>query len=328
MTTRRQFVTTATGAAMAAGWPSWSLAQPSPWPSAKPINYIVPFFAGSTSDVMSRILTKKLSESLRQTLTVDNRTGMGGNLGAAYVAKAEPDGYTLLAGTSGTHAVNVSLYKKLPFHPVRDFEPVALVGSAPSILVVGSDLGINSMAELIALLKRDEKRRHFGSAGAGTSPHLAGELFSETIGIPLTHIPYRGQSGLTDIVSGQVTFKFDQLPSTLPLVQAGRLKALAVTSSRRMQQLPDVPTMAEAGVPNFVIESWHAVYAPKGTPKPIVNRLNAEIAKALSAPDVKSKLADLGMIINGGAPADLAGLMAREIPRWAEVVKRAGATLD
>ena len=328
MTKRRDLLASLGVTALGASLPGLGRAQGAPWPGAKPITYLVPFFPGSTADMIARIVAQKVGESLRQSILVDNRTGMGGNIGVAAGAKAAPDGYTLVSGTSGTHATNVSLYKNLPYDPVKDFEPVSLIGSQTSILTVGTALGVNSVEELVALLKRDEKTRNYGSAGAGTSPHLAGVLFSELVNIPLTHVAYKGQSGMTDVVSGQLTFKFDQLPSTLPLVQAGKIKALAVSSSERMPQLPQVPTLAEAGVKGFDIESWHAVYVPKGTPKAIVERLGAEINKALNAPDVRAKLADLGVKVTGGTPTQLADLMAREIPRWAEIIKKSGAKLD
>ena len=328
MTDRRAFLACLGVAALGTGLPTPSQAQTAPWPTARPITYIVPIFAGSTADLIARIVTQKLSEALHQSFVIDNKAGAGGVIGATAAAKAVPNGYTLLGGTVGTHAINVSLYKNLPYDPVKDFEPVALVGSLPNVLVVGSNLGVNTVAELIALLKKDEKSRNFGSAGAGTSPHLAGELFGQIIGLPLTHIAYKGQPGLLDVAAGRLAFKFDQLSAVLPMMQAGKIKVLAVTSAERISLLPNLPTMIEAGVAGFELSSWHAMYAPKGTPKAIVDRLSTEVAKAVNAPDAKAKLTDLGLVVSASTPAELAALMAREIPRWAEVIKKSGATPD
>jgi tripartite-type tricarboxylate transporter receptor subunit TctC len=315
---------------IAAGFPlaRMALAQTAEWPAAKPITYVVPFTAGGSTDVVGRTLGQKLQEALKQTVIVDNRPGQGGGIGASYAAKAPPDGYTLFGGTISTHAINASLYKNLPYDPVKDFEPVTLVAFLPNVLLVDPHLGVNSVKELIALLKKDEKRRTFASSGAGTSTHLAGELFADLIGVPLTHVAYKGTPpAMVDVSSGQVSFMFDQMTAALPLLQSGKLKLLAVTTAKRIALAPDTPTMIEAGVPGFEMSSWQAVYAPKGTPKPIVRRLNAEIVKALKMPDVREKLAgQLGMEIVGSTPEELAALMQKEIPRWAALVKKSGAS--
>jgi tripartite-type tricarboxylate transporter receptor subunit TctC len=300
------------------------------WPQAKPITYVVPFTAGGSTDVVGRVLADKLQVTLKQHVIVDNKPGQGGGIGAAFVAKSPPDGYTLFGGTISTHAINASLYKNLPYDPVKDFEPVALVAMLPNVLLVDPNLGVNSVAELIALLKKDEKRRTFASSGAGTSTHLAGEMFADLIGVPLAHVPYKGTPpAMVDVSSGQVTFMFDQMTAALPLLQSGKLKLLAVTTAKRIALAPNTPTMVEAGVPGFEMASWQAVYAPKGTPKAVVRRLNAEIVKALKLPDVQAKLHDqLGMEIVGGSPEELAALMATEIPRWAALVKKSGASAN
>ncbi|KLN57323.1 Bug family tripartite tricarboxylate transporter substrate binding protein [Variovorax paradoxus] len=309
--------------------PAAVLAQ-AEWPAAKPITYVVPFTAGGSTDIVGRILSNKLQESLHQSVVVDNKPGQAGGIGAAYVAKAAPDGYTLFGGTISTHAINPSLYKKLPYDAMKDFEPVSLVGRLPNVLIVNSQLGVNSVAELIALLKKDESKRTFASSGAGTSTHLAGEMFADMIGVKLTHVPYKGTPpAMTDVASGLVPFMFDQVTAALPLVKSGRLKLLAVTTGKRIALVPELPTMIESGVPGFEMSSWQAVYAPKGTPKPIVQRLNAEIVKALKQPDVQAKLSgQLAMEIVGSTPEELRDHMAREIPRWAELVKKSGATAD
>lgn len=323
--TRRHLLSIAL--ALTASLPSLASAQA--WPAAKPITYVVPFTAGGTTDVVGRTVTAKLQDSLRQTFIVENRAGSGGSLGSAYAAKQPADGYTLIGGTISTHAINVGLYKNLNYDPVKDFEPVSLIGFLPNVLLVSTELKVNNVAELIALLKKDEKLRTFASSGAGTSTHLAGELLADLIGVQLTHVPYKGTPpAMVDVSTGLVTFMFDQLTAALPLIQAGKMKVLAVTSPKRSAASPNTPTMVEAGVPGFEMFSWQAVYAPKGTSKPIIDRLHDEIAKALKEPDVKDKLNSLGMEIVGSSPAELSALMAKEIPRWAALVKKSGATVN
>jgi tripartite-type tricarboxylate transporter receptor subunit TctC len=310
--------------------PLSAVAQASDWPQAKPITYVVPFTAGGSTDVVGRTIAEKLQVALKQTVVIDNKPGQGGGIGASFVAKAPADGYTLFGGTISTHAINASLYKNLSYDPVKDFEPVALVAFLPNVLLVDPNLGVNSVAELIALLKKDEKKRTFASSGAGTSTHLAGELFADLIGVPLQHIPYKGTPpAMVDVSSGQVTFMFDQMTAALPLLQAGKLKLLAVTTGKRIALAPSTPTMIEAGLPGFEMSSWQAIYAPKGTPKAVVTRLHAEIAKALQMSDVQAKLhGQLGMELVGGTPEELAALMAKEIPRWGALVKKSGATAN
>ncbi len=297
------------------------------WPSAKTITYVVPFTPGGSTDIIGRTLAQKLGESLKQSVIVDNRPGQGGGIGATFVAKAPPDGYTLLGGTISTHAINASLYKNLSYDPVKDFEPVCLVATLPNVLIINPHLGVSTVAELVALLKKDPSKRLFASSGAGTSTHLAGEMFAEMVGVPLTHVPYKGTPpALTDVASGQVPFMFDQMTAALPLAKAGRLKLIAVTTGKRIALAPELPTMVESGIAGFEMTSWQAVYAPKGTPKAIVQRLNAEIVKALKLPDVQAKLeGQLGMNIVASSPEELAAHMAREIPRWAALVKKSGA---
>ena len=311
---------------LAASIPALGSAQ-TPWPQAKPITYVVPFTPGGSTDVIGRTIATKLAESLKQSVVVENKPGTGGGIGATYVAKAPADGYTLMGGTISTHAINASLYKNLPYDPVKDFEPVSLVAFLPNVLLVSTQLGVNSVAELVALLRKDPARRTFASSGAGTSTHLAGELLADLIDLKLTHVPYKGTPpAMMDVSTGQVTFMFDQLTAAQPLIQAGKLKVLAVTTAKRIPVSPNTPTMMEAGVPNFEMFSWQAVYAPKGTPKAIVETLSAEITKALKQADVKERLSGMGMEVVGGSPADLAALMAKEIPRWAELVKKSGAS--
>jgi len=324
---RRHLALTLAAATLAAcGLP----AQAADWPGDKPISYVVPFTVGGSTDVVGRLLAQKLAERLHQNVVVENKPGAAGAIGAAYVAKAPADGYTLFGGTISTHAINASLYKNLRYDPVKDFEPVSLVATLPNVLLVDPNLGVNSVADLIALLKRDPAKRTFASSGPGTSTHLAGELFADTIGVPLTHVPYKGTPpAMVDVSSGAVTFMFDQMTAALPLLQNGKLKLLAVTTPKRIALAPDTPTMEEAGVAGFQMASWQAVYAPKGTPKPIVDRLSKEIGAILKEPDVQEKLGKtMGMELVGSSPEALRDLMASEIPRWAEVVKKSGASVD
>jgi tripartite-type tricarboxylate transporter receptor subunit TctC len=273
---------------------------------------------------------KKLSERLGQPFVVDNKPGAAGAVGAGVVAKAKPDGYTLFGGTISTHAINASLYKNLPYDPVKDFEPVCLVAMLPNVLIVDPKLGVNSVADLVALLKRDPSKRNFASSGAGTSTHLAGEMFADLIGVKLDHIPYKGTPpAMIDVSSGQVTFMFDQMTAAASLVAAGKLKLLAVTTGKRIALAPQLPTMIESGIAGFEMSSWQAVYAPKNTPKAIVNKLNAEIVAILALPDVKDKLqTQLGMEIVASSPEQLAAHMAKEIPRWGALVQKSGAKAD
>lgn len=299
------------------------------WPN-KTITYIVPFTPGGSTDVIGRTISQKLTDVLHQPVIVDNKPGAAGAVGAGFVAKSKPDGYTLFGGTISTHAINASLYKNLSYDPVKDFEPITLVASLPNVLIVSPTLGVNNVAELIALLKRDPTKRIFASSGAGTSAHLAGEMMADLIGVPLTHIPYKGTPpALIDVSTGQVPFMFDQLTAAKSLADAGKLKIIAVTTPKRVAIAPSLPTMMESGVTNFQMSSWQAVYAPKGTPKAIVQRLNTEIVKILKMPDVKEKLGTtLGMEIVASTPEELAAHMAKEIPRWAELVKKSGATAN
>ena len=297
------------------------------WPS-RPITWVVPFTPGGSTDVIARTVGQKLAEALGQPVIIENKPGAAGAIGASYVAKAKPDGYTLFGGTISTHAINASLYKDLPYDPVKDFQPIALIAYLPNVLIVNPNLGVNSVQDLVALLKRDASKRSFASSGSGTSTHLTGELFADVIGVQLTHIPYKGTpQAMQDVVGGQVPFMFDQMTAAVQLAQAGKLKILATTAGKRTPLAPDLPTMTEAGVPGFDVSSWQAVYAPAGTPKEIVQRLNAEIVKILKMPDVREKLdKQLGMQLVGSTPEELAALMSREIPRWAALVKKSGAT--
>jgi tripartite-type tricarboxylate transporter receptor subunit TctC len=295
----------------------------------KPIKLVVPFAPAGATDVLARIVGQKLSELEKQPVIVDNRAGAGGNIGSDAVAKAAPDGYTLLMGAVGTHAINVSLYKKMPYDPVKDFIPVVLVATVPNVLVVPASLPVNSVKELIAYGKANPGKLNFGSSGNGTSIHLSGELFKSMTGMDMQHVPYKGSGPATvDLLSGQVQMMFDNLPSAMPNIKSGKLKALAVTSAKRSPSLPDVPTIAEAGVPGYEAPSWFGILVPKGTPPEIVAKLNTDINKILAMPDTKKKFLEQGAEPAGGTPEQFAALINSEIPKWAKVVKASGAQID
>jgi len=295
----------------------------------KPIRLVVPFPPGGATDILARDVAQKLTEAWGQSVIVDNRPGAGGNIGSELVAKSAPDGYTLEMGTVGTHAINASLYAKMPYDHVKDFTPVILVAGVPNVLVVNPSLPANSVAELIAYAKANPGKLNFASSGNGTSIHLSGELFKVMAGVQITHIPYKGSApALQDLVGGQVQMMFDNLPPSLPQIKAGKLRALAVTSAARASALPDVPTLAESGLPGFEASSWFGILAPAGTPAPIVAKLNAEIARYLATPEAKEKLAKQGANAAGGTPDDFAKHIAAETAKWAKVVKDSGAKID
>ena len=295
----------------------------------KPIRLVVPFPAGGTTDILARAAAQKLSEALGQQVVVDNRPGAGGNIGADIVAKSAPDGYTLLMGTVGTHAINPSLYTKMPYDHFKDFVPVVLVAGVPNVLVVTPSLPVNSVQDLIKLAKDKPGQINFASSGSGTSIHLSGELFKTMTGVEMTHVPYKGSSpALTDLMGGQVQLMFDNLPSALPQIRGGKLRALAVTSTKRAPALPDVPTMAESGLPGFEASSWFGVLAPAGTPPAVVTRINTEINKWLQSPEAREQLLGQGAEAAGGSPQQFVAHIRAETEKWAKVVKASGAKAD
>ena len=301
---------------------------PAAYPT-KPIRLVVPFPPGGATDILAREVAKHLTDAWGQSVVVDNRPGAGGNIGSELVAKSPPDGYTLEMGTVGTHAINTSLYSKMPYDHIKDFVPVILVAGVPNVLEVNPSVPVNSVQELIAYAKANPGKLNFASSGSGTSIHLSGELFKVMAGVQMTHIPYKGSApALADLIGGQVQLMFDNLPPSLPQIKAGKLRALAVTSATRAPALPDVPTVAEAGLPGFEASSWFGVLAPAGTPPAIVTKLNAEIAKWLTTPEAKEKLASVGANIAGGTPEDFARHIQAETAKWAKVVKESGAKVD
>jgi tripartite-type tricarboxylate transporter receptor subunit TctC len=259
---------------------------------------------------------------------IDNKPGSGGNIGADFVAKSPPDGHTIVVGTVGTHSINGALYPKMPYDMVKDFAPVSLVATTPNMLVINNEVPAKTLRELIDLGEKEGKMS-FASSGSGTSIHVSGELFKSMTGIDMTHIPYKGRaSAIPDLLGGRVTMMFDNMPSSLPLVREGKLRALGVTSQKRSPAAPEIPTIAEAGLPGFEAVSWFAVFAPSGTPKPIVDKLQTEISRILKLPDVAKRLNDIGLDPVGSTAEELAAYQRTEIIKWAKVVKDSGATAE
>lgn len=324
MIVRRFFL----GLALAGALPLAAAAQPA-YPT-KPVRVIVPFVAGGTTDIFARLIAEKLSQQLGQQFIIDNRGGAGGNIGTDAVAKAAPDGYTLVMGTVGTHAINASLYAKMPYDPQADFEPVAFSASVPNLMVVNiKKVKARTVQEFIAEAKSVPGGFTMASSGNGTSIHLSGELFKQQTGVDMPHVPYRGSGpAINDMVGGQVDVMFDNLPSSIEQAKAGTIRAIAVTSLKRSPALPDIPTVAESGLPGFEAESWFALFAPKGTPQAIVDKLNAEVRKTLEQPDIRKRFADLGGEIRPTSPQELRDYVAAEREKWAKVVKASGAKVE
>jgi tripartite-type tricarboxylate transporter receptor subunit TctC len=303
------------------------------WPT-KPVRIVVPFTPGGTTDILARALAPELGKAFGQTFVVENKAGAGGNLGADLVAKSPPDGYTLLMGTVGTQAINASLYPKMPYDAAKDFAPITLVAGVPNVLVMNpakaAGAGITDVRSLIAYARANPGKLNMASSGNGTSIHLAGELFKTMTGTYMVHLPYRGSGpALLDLIGGTMDLMFDNLPSALPHIKAGKLVALAVTSSQRSTALPEVPTVAEAGpVKGFEASSWFGLLAPAGTPADIVNRVQQESARALASPALKERLVAQGAIPGGTSPADFGRFIAAETKKWAAVVQASGAKVD
>ena len=295
----------------------------------KPVHFIVGFTPGGPSDIIARALGQKLSERWPQQVVIENRPGAGGNIAAEAAARSVPDGYTWLLGNNSILATNQSLYRTLPFDPQRDFAPVALVAVQPNILVVNPAVPATTVKELIALARSRPGQLNYASSGAGAAAHLAAALFCAMAGVEMVHVPYKGaQPALTDVVAGQAQLMFATSASAIPYIKAGRLRALAVTTSQRSSGVPDLPTVSEAGLPGFEAITWHGVVVPRATPAPLVARLNADILQALRSRDLRERLESLGAELAPGSPQDFADYIAREIPKWAKVVQDSGARAD
>jgi len=296
-------------------------AQAQSWPSQN-IRLVVPFPPGGSTDVLARRLAEGLRERLGQTVIVENRGGAGGTIGSEFVAKSAPDGYTLLMGVTGSHGVAPSLYPNLGYQPLRDFAPISLLVSAPLVLVVNPEVPAKTVKDFIALAKKEPDTLTYGTPGNGTSMHLTGVTFDLQAGTKLIHVPYKGSAGaLTDLLSGQIKSMFGDLLVVLPQIRAGKINALAVTSKDRNPLLPDVPTMAEAGLPGFEVLSWQGLFAPAGTPPAVVERLSKEVRAVMESKDVKDFFAAQGFLVGATTPAEFTAFVGSEVKRWGEIVK-------
>lgn len=312
---------------------AYASAQTSPsktitWPK-QAIRIVVTFPAGGAPDILARILAESWQNSLNVPVLVENRPGVGGNIGAELVAKSSPDGYTLLIGTVGIHAINAALYAKMPFDPIADFTPISFLASTPNVLVVNKQLGVTSLRELIALAKSKPNQLTFGSSGIGTSLHMSGELFNEIAGVQIRHIPYKGRAqSIPDLLGGRISMLFDNLSSALPLIQQQEIIALGVTTLKRSPAAPDIPTLAEQGLANFEAVSWFSLMAPAGLPIEIQQQINRMTIEALSKPEVKQKLLMSGLEPNPGSPRELSKLIREESSKWSKLIQKAGIKID
>jgi len=298
-------------------------AQPYP---AKPIRLVVTFPTGGAPDILARLFSEKAQ--LGQAIVIDNKPGAGGNIGSDIVAKSPGDGYTLVMGTVGTHAINGALYEKMPYDMVKNFSPISLIASAPNLLVVNNDLPVKTVNELIAYMKANPNKLTFGSPGIGTSVHMSGELFKSMTGTSMTHAPYKGrQFFLPDLLGGSIQLVFDNMPSALPMAKDGKIRAIAQTTAKRSPAAPDVPTVAES-LPGFEATTWFAMFAPANTPKPIIDKLNAEVVRVFKLPEVAERLKTLGLDPVLSSSEELAKYQASEIVKWAKVVKESGAKAE
>ena len=300
-----------------------AISAPDVYPS-RSITMVIPFPPGGPTDVTGRVLAEKLSTVLKQTIIVENKPGASANIGAQYVANAQPDGYTLLFSTGGTHGINPFLYKNIGYDPVKDFEPIIWATISPNIIVVNPDLPVKTLKELIDYAKARPGELSSAAPGQGSTPNMAGELFKKSAGINIQHIPYKGSGpALTDVMGGHVPIMFDGIPSSLPLVKAGKLRALAVTSKSRSSAALDIPTVAET-IPGFEASGWFALYAPAGTPRSIILLLNQGANQVLEMPDVKKRYSDLGADVVGGSPEKLRDQVKREMAKWSELIRTTG----
>jgi tripartite-type tricarboxylate transporter receptor subunit TctC len=300
-----------------------ALAQASTYPN-KPIRIVVPFPVGGIADTFSRTIGIKLTEAWGQPVVVENKTGAGGNIGADLVAKSAPDGYTLVMGNIGSHAVNVSLFKSIPFDPIKDFAPIAHVLDADGLLVVNPSVKANSVRDILEMARTEPGKLSYASGGLGTTSHLAGELFKSTAKVDIVHVPYKGNApAIADLLSGQTQLSFATMPTVLPHVKAGKLRALASIGPARTVALPEVPTVAESGLPGFEVSNWIGLFAPAGTPPDIVAKLNAEVQKVMRSPDVQKRLETEGARFIPTTPAQFAAFQKDEMVKWAKIIKDA-----
>ena len=326
MLTRRDFLGATAAALVVAGTGGAASAQ-SAYP-AKPIRLIVPYPPGGSTDIAARVVGEQISQSLGQRFVVDNRPGAGGNIGMQLAATSDPDGYTVVVGTTA-HAINMTLFKDLSYDTVKDFEPIALLTEVPLMLVVNPSVKAQTVADLIALAKQEPGSLDVASSGNGQSTHLAAELFNAMAGVKMTHVPYKGSApAITDVVAGHVQLMFDTVMSALPHVQAGKLRALAVTSAKRAPVVPDVPTIAEAALPGYEAIAWNGLFAPVGTPRAIIDQLNAETVKAVQSDAVIKQFASMGATARPTTPDEFASYVRNEVTKWAKVVNESGAKIE
>lgn len=315
--------------AVLAASPSLVVAQSAQTYPNKPIKMVVTFPPGGAPDILARIISEKINPAWAQPVVIDNKPGAGGNIGAEAVARSPADGYTLVMGTVGTHSINGALYAKMPYDMVKDFSPVTLVASTPNLLVVNNTVPARNVAELVALARAKPSALMYGSPGIGTSVHVSGELFASMTGTKLTHVPYKGRAmAIPDLLGGQIQLMFDNMPSALPVVKEGKLRAIGVTSATRSLSAPDIPTLAEQGLEGFEATSWFAVFAPANTPKEITTKMHNEIARIFKLPDVQTRLKTLGLDAILGGPDELAAYQRAEITKWNKVVKDSGAKAE
>jgi tripartite-type tricarboxylate transporter receptor subunit TctC len=311
------FAASVSGSALGQAWPS------------KNVRIVITISPGSTADILGRVVAEPLTKQLGQTFVVENRPGAGGSIAAEIVAKSPPDGYTLLLASISTHGINPGLYRKLPYEPMRDFEPITAMAQVPNTLIVSPSLPVKSVADLVRLAKGKPGEISFSSGGNGTSHHLAGELFNTMAGIKTSHIPYRGTpEAVTAVARGEAIMMFPNAPNAMELAKGGKLRALAMTSAKRVSWWSELPTMLELGYPGFEVSAWFGMMAPAGTPEPIVRRLHGEIQKALELPNVKEALVRQGFEMMGGTPDDFRKFMRAEMDKWARVVKLSGAAVN
>jgi tripartite-type tricarboxylate transporter receptor subunit TctC len=289
----------------------------------------VPFAPGGTTDILGRVVGEKLAIALGQPIVIENKPGQGGSAGAAELARAAPDGYTIGGGTISSHAINATLYDKLPYDPVTSFAPITMYATQPNVLLVHPSVPAANLREFVALLKANPDKYSFGSAGNGTSQHISGELFKTLAGVKMQHIPYRGSGQMMpELLGGTLQVAVDNIATAIPHMKTGKVRALAVTTTQRSGVAPDIPTMVESGLAGYELSSWQAVFAPAGTPKPIIDRLYTEISRILKMPDVAKRLGDLGLDLSGMPPADLAAVIKADVPRLGKVVKDSGAKAE
>ena len=322
--TRRTGLKTLAAAALLSAGMGSALAQDN-YPS-KPITMIVPFAAGGTTDILARIVGQAMSLDLGQSVIIENKPGAGGNIGAQQAARSKPDGYTVFMGTVGTHAINQTLYKKLPYDPLKDFTPLSRVATVPNLLVAHPSRPYKTVKELIAYAKAHPGEVTYGSPGSGASPHVSGALFQSMTGAQISHIPYKGSApAMSDLLGNQIAIMFDNMPSAIQHVRSGKLRPIAVTTAKRSPELPDVPTIAEAGVPGYEATSWFGLWAVAGTPAPVLEKLHASLTKVLKDPAVAKKIGDQGGDIVVETPAQFEAFIKSEAAKWGKVVKESGA---